>query len=179
MSLLLQLPPGTDFLQPIVRFAAHWNAPLVGGYDFDIPGNMDVPFQAVKKNKLYLIERYSFSATIPEGDYFSAITTVPTLEIRLPREGNRMIYPTPIPMVNYIDGLETLIYAYANQDQILTGTFKGQLNQTEDLVGVDTITAQAQFNIYEISNKVWIEHFIGRTKGGQAVGLVLPPGGMR
>lgn len=173
MALILQLPPGSQFYQPLIRFTATFNAPLVGGYDWGIAANVDVPFQLIRKNQLYLIERYSFSATIPEGDFFSSVVTVPTLSVRIEEETNRQIYPTPIPLINYVDGLETLIYAYGNQDQQLTGTFAGQLNQTAPLVGIPTITAQVQFNIYEVKNKDWIENFLGRTKGGQAVGMVL------
>lgn len=173
MALILQLPPGSQFYQPLVRFTATFNAPLVGGYDWNVAGNTGVPFQLIRKNQLYLIERYSFSATIAEGDFFQAVTTVPTLSVRIPRETDKQIYPTPIPLVNYVDGLETLIYAFSNEDQQLEATFRGQLNQTAPLVGVPTITAQVQFNIYEVKNKDWIENFLGRTKGGQAVGLVL------
>lgn len=173
MALILQLPPGSQFYQPLVRFAATFNAPLVGGYDWGVAANVDVPFQLIRKNQLYLIERYSFSATIPEGEFFGAVQTVPTLSVRIEEETNRQIYPTPIPLLNYVDGLETLIYAYGNQDQQLTGTFAGQLSQTPALVGVGTITAQVQFNIYEVKNKYWIENFLGRTQGGQAVGLVM------
>ncbi len=173
MALILQLPPGSQFYQPLLRFDATFNAPLVGGYDWSVAANVNVPFQLIRKNQLYLIERYSFSATIPEGDFFGAVLTVPTLSVRIEEETNRQIYPTPIPLLNYVDGLETLIYAYGNQDQQLTGTFAGQLNQTPPLVGVPVITAQVQFNIYEVKNKDWIENFLGRTQGGQAVGLVL------
>lgn len=173
MSLILQLPPFSQFYQPLVRFTATFNAPLAGGYDWNIAGNTSVPFQLIRKNQLYLIERYSFSATIPEGDFLGAVLTVPTLSVRIPRETDRQIYPTPIPLVNYIDGLETLIYAYSNEDQQLQATFRGQLSQTPPLVGIPTITAQVQFNIYEVKNKDWIENFFARTQGGQAVGLVL------
>lgn len=173
MSLILQLPPGSQFYQPLIRFTATFGIPLLGGYDWNVVANTGVPFQLIRKNQLYIIERYSFSATVPEGDFFQAVQTVPTLSIRIPRETDKQIYPTPIPLVNYVDGLETLIYAYGNEDQQLQATFRGQLTQTAALVGVPTVTAQVQFNIYEVKNKDWIENFLGRTKGGQAVGLVL------
>lgn len=174
MALILQLPPGTQFYQPVVRFTALFNAPLVGGYDFNVAGNTDIPFQFTRKNHLYLIERYSFSTTVNEGDFLDNVITVPTLAVKIPQESNRLIHPNPIPLINYIDGLETLIYAYSVQDQNLTGTFRGQINQGAALVGLPSIVAQVQFNIYEIKNKDWIEHFLGRTQGGQAVGLAIP-----
>lgn len=173
MSLILQLPPGTQFYQPLTRFTANFNAPLVGGYDWELAGNTGVTLQEIRRNHLYLIERYSFSATIAEGTFFDNVLTVPTLQVRIPSETNRMIYPNPIPLVNYIDGLETLIYAYSDQDQELTATFRGQLSQGAALVGVTSIVAQVQFNIYEVKNKDWIENFLGKTRGGQVPGLVL------
>ncbi len=176
MSLIVQLPPGTQFYQPVVRFTATFNAPLVGGYDFNVPGNTDVPIQVVARNHLYLLERYSFSATINEGAFLDNVSTVPTLAVRLPKE-NRLIHPNPIPLVNYVDGLEAMMYAFGDQLQNLVGTFRGQLTQAGALVGVNTITAQVQFNIYEIKNLNWINNFLGTTHGGQARNLVLPKGG--
>lgn len=173
MSLILQLPPGSQFYQPLLRFTANFNLPLVGGYDWNIAANTDIPFQFTRKNHLYLFERYSFSTTADEGEFLDALITVPTLAIRIPSETNRLIHPNPIPLVNYIDGLETLIYAYSDQDQDLTGTFRGQVNQSAAFVGMPSITAQITFNVYEVKNKDWIDHFLGRTKGGQARGLVM------
>ncbi len=173
MSLIVQLPPGTQFYQPVVRFTAAFGVPLVGGYDWNVAGNTDVTIMTIQKNHLYLIERYSFSADIAEGSFLDNIVTVPTLAVRLPSE-NRLIYPNPIPLVNYIDGLETLIYAYGDQKQNLAGTFRGQLAQGAALVTVAAVVAQVQFNIYEIKNVDWIDNFLGRTHGGQARGLVLP-----
>lgn len=178
MSLILQIPPGTQFYQPVARFSAAFGVPTPGFYDFDIPGNTDVTLQPIKKQHLYLLERYSFSASVAEGAYLESTAggIVPTLEIRIPTQKRRLIYPNPIPLINYFDGLECLMFAYAEQDQYLTATFRGQLTQPGALIGVADITAQVQFNIYEIRNKDWIEHFLGKTKHGQARGLVLNPG---
>src|SRR5689334_10511094 len=101
MSLILQLPPGSQFYQPLLRFVAAFNSPLVGGYDWNVDANTDIPFQPVRRNHLYLFERYSFSATAVEGDFLDAVVTVPTLAVRVPSESNRLIHPNPIPLVNY------------------------------------------------------------------------------
>jgi len=176
MSIIVQLPPGTQFYQPLARFTADFNSPLVGGYDWDVAANTDQNLMEIRKNHLYLVERYSFSATINEGVFLAAVLTVPTVGVRIPTESNRLIHPNPIPLVNYIDGLETMMYAYSDQDQYLTATFRGQLSQTADLVGISEVTAQVQFNIYEIKNGAWIENFLGRTHDGQARGLVMRGG---
>jgi hypothetical protein len=177
MAIVQQLPPGTQFYQPVVRFSATFNAPTLNRYDFNTAANTGVPFQAMRKSFLYLIERYSFSGTIPEGVFFEAVDVVPTLEVRIPRETNRMIHPNPIPLINYVDGLETLIYAYGNQEQDLTGTFRGVLFQPGAIAGVPEIDVQVQFNIYEVKNVAWIENFLGTTRDGQAPGLLTPARG--
>jgi hypothetical protein len=148
----------------------------MGAYDFNAPANQDVPIMLIRKNSLYLIERYSFSTTSAESDFLGAVITVPTLSVKIPSETNRQIYPLPIPLVNYIDGLETLIYVYSNEEQNITGSMQGQIAQSLPFVGVPSIIAQVQFNIYEVKNKDWIDHFLGRTKGGQAVGLAVAGG---
>lgn len=177
MSIILQLPPGTQFYQPIAVFTGTFGTPTPGRYDFNVVGNTGVTLQPMKKQFLYLLERYSFSASVPEGDFFQATKggVVPTLQLRIPTQKDRMIYPTPIPMINYVDGLEALMYAYAEQDQDLEATFRGQLSQPMGMVGTLTVDVQVQFNIYEVKNKDWIEHFLGKTVGGQAAGLVLAP----
>jgi hypothetical protein len=157
----------------VVRFTATFNAPLVGGYDWNVVGNTNIPILRIQKNQLALIERYSFSATVNEGAFLDNVITVPTLAVRLPRE-NRLIYPNPIPLVNYVDGLETLIYAFADQAQNLEGTFRGQVGQGVALVGIPNLIAQVQFNIYMVKNLDWIDNFLGRTEDGQAHNLVFP-----
>lgn len=173
MSLTVQVPPGTQFYQPLARFTANVGVPLVGGYDWNTVGNTDVPLMEIQKNHLYLFERYSASATIPEGAFLENVLTVPTLAVRMEAE-NRLIHPNPIPFVNYVDGLETLIYAHGDQKQNLVCTFRGQLDQGGSLVGIPSITAQVQFNIYEIKNPIWIDNFLGTTKNGQARNLLFP-----
>lgn len=179
MSLNLQLPPGTEFYQPTVVFNAVFNAVTPGFYDWNSPANTGVPFQPIRQGNLYIIERYSFSADVAEAAFTEAVFVIPTLEVRIPRQKNRMIYPRPIPMLNFIDGLETQISVFSAQDDNLQGTFRGQLSQPAALVGTPDISAICQFNVYEIKNKDWIDNFLGRTKGGQAPGLLIPPRGRR
>jgi hypothetical protein len=176
MSLSIQIPPGSGFRQPLIRFSAAFNVPTIGFYDFNVAANTGVPLFTMRKNHLYLIDRYSFSADIPEADFFSAVNggTVPSLQLRIPSQTNRQIYTDAIPLINYYDGLETLIAVFAEQEDDLQGTFRGALTQPAPLVGINTVTALFQPNIYEIKNKDWIDNFLGRTNNGQASGLLFP-----
>jgi len=178
MSLIIQLPPSTEFYQPVAPFTAIFNAVTPGFYDWNSPANTGVPFQEMGKNNLYIIERYSFVADVGEEAFTQALNggILPTLQVRIPKQQNRQIYPRPIPVSNFFDGLEVLISAFTSQDDFLSGTFRGRLAQPFALIGTNSITAFCQFNIYEVKNKVWIDNFLGRTKGGQAQSLVLPSG---
>lgn len=178
MSFVYQLPPQTEFFQPLIRFTATFNVPTVNRYDFNVAANTDVAFQRMEKNHLYLIDAYSFSATVEEAEFFKALepagTTVPTLSVRIPSQTNRQIHPNPIPLVNYVDGMPVLMHAHAQQTQQMAATFRGSLAQTPAMGAPATITAQVQFNIYEIRNLEWIELFLGRVKRG--VAPLLNPG---
>ena len=176
MSLILQLPPGTEFYQPTVTFVAVFNAVTPGLYDWNSPANTGVPFFPIRKNALYIFERYSFSADVPEESFTEALLTIPTLEVRIPAQQNRMIYPRPFPMLNFVDAQEIQISVFSSQDDNLEGTFRGQLTQPAALVGVPDITAICQFNIYEVKNKYWIDNFLGRTKDGQGRNLIAAGG---
>lgn len=178
MALVTQLPPGTQFYQPVANFSATFNAIDPGFYDFSEPQNISVPFQGIRKERLYLIDRYSFSATVPESAYFEATAggTIPTLSVKIPKQTKRQIHPDPIPLINFVDGIETLIYTHSAQADTLTATLAGRLTQPAALVGVLTVFAQVQFNIYEIKNIAWIRHFLGLTEKGQAPGLLIPAG---
>lgn len=180
MSLVFQLPPKTEIHQPLIRFTATFNVPTVNRYDFGIAANTNVPFLPSRRNHLFLFERYSFSATVAEAEFFQATqpatTTIPLLSIRIPSQNNRQIHPDPIPLINYVDGLEAVMWAHSLQDENFTATFTGSLAQTAGMGAPATITAQVQFNVYEVSNKDWIENFLGRTRHGQAPGLLFSRG---
>jgi len=179
MSLVIQIPPGSDFRQPVIQFTAVFNAVTPGFYDWNSAGNTDVLFNPefeLKKNHLYLIDRYNFSADIAELDFTTALNggVMPTLQLRIPSQTNRQIYPNAIPQINFVDGLETLIAVFADQLDSLRGTFRGRLTQPFALIGTNSITVFFQANVYEIKNKAWIDNFLGKTRDGQAPALLMP-----
>jgi hypothetical protein len=154
------VPKDSRFIQVVGRFAAAFNVPTPGVYDFGIAANTcAVLFDQVIKSNIYMIDSYSFSATIQEGQYLEAINTLP--QIQLQRQvDQQVIFSKPLPLVNYIDAAQSIGYFFTpRKDDALVATFSGILNQTAPLVGIASITAQVSFNIYEIIDSSWIKSF--------------------
>jgi hypothetical protein len=177
MSLVIQIPPYTQFLQPVRRFTATFNNPTLNKYDFEIAGNTDQPFLPVKKQHLYLFDKISFSGSMDEGVFLKAVDTaagVPStkISIRIPSQLNKLIYRDKIPIINYIDNSDVQFYAYAEQDDTLTVSMEGVLSQVAELAGELTIYLQLTCNVYEIRNIDWIDNFLQRTRDGQGRNLL-------
>jgi len=135
------------------RFAANFNVPTVGQYDYGIAANVDqVVIGSLNPNFVYIIDRVSFSASIPEGVYLESVNTVPTARLRF-RNTDYGIYPRPLPGVNYKDNLEWRFFFWTEKkNDALLVTFDGALNQVAATVGVPTIYANLSFVIYEENN---------------------------
>jgi len=177
MSLVVQIPPYTQFLQPVRRFYAAFNLPTVNKYDFGRVENANQNFLPVKKQHLYLFDKFSFSSSMKEGVFLKAVDTLngepsTKVSIRIPSQHNKLINRNKIPLINYIDNSDTQIYAYAEQDDILTATMEGVLSQPVELNGEATIYCQLTCNVYEIRNKSWIDNYLKRTKDGQGENLL-------
>jgi hypothetical protein len=172
MSLIYQLPPNTNYLTPTQRFDAVFNNPTVNRYDFGKAANTNVDFLPIKRQNLYLFDRRSFSASMDEGVYLKAISQQPVIYLRIREQRNQSIYPRPLPMINYVDGLESIAWAYAEQDATITITFDGVLIQPIELIGELNIYTQFAADVYEIRNRDWIKNFMKRTRDGQAQNLI-------
>ena len=140
MSIIKTIPKSSRFIQVDIDFLSTFNDPTLGKYNFDIPANRGVVLlEPVNRTSVYLIDRYSFSATIPDGTYLEAVETTPTAQLRKRIDGIP-IYQKPIPCINYIDNAEALAYFWsfesaidqAQQDAVIID-FRGILGQPADL----------------------------------------------
>ena len=178
MSLVISIPPYTQFLQPAKRFTATFGTPTLNKYNFDVAANQNQPFLKVKKQMLYLFDAYSFSAGMDEGVFLNAVDDdsdgkpSTKFSIRIPSQSNKLLYRGKIPVINYIDASNVLFYAYAEQDDELTISMEGVLSQPTPLIGEATIKAQLTCNVYEIRNVDWIDNFLKKTKDGQGHNLL-------
>lgn len=177
MGTTIAIPPDSNFLQPVRRFEATFNAPTLNKYDFGVNGNTLQKFLAMKASYVYLFDTFSFSASMDEGVFLGSVDTkngIPSTKaaFRIPSQDNRILYRGGIPLVNYVDAKDVQFYAYSEQDESLTIDFEGVLSQSQELVGVSSIFAQITCDVYEIRNKDWIDNFLGRTKNGQGKNLL-------
>lgn len=161
MGISKTIPQDSRFIQTVNTFTALFNVPSLGQYNFvngAVNENIAV-LSNLQKNHIYMIEKYSFSATIPEGAFLEATANVCTFQL-LRSIDKQVVYQAPIPLINYIDGQSCVGYFWAAQDSdVLIATFRGLLNQPAALVGVASIIAQVTLNIYEISDTDWIQSF--------------------
>lgn len=156
-----------------INFSADFNSPVVGKYSFNKEANIGVVLlQPLVRTSVYLLDRYSFSANVPEGSYLEGLqnTDQPAAQLRYQKDGTP-IYQRPIPCTNYVDNAESLAYFYSQDssqeqsqaDKVLVD-FRGELQQPFSLVGVTTIITNLSFSIYEVIDENWIRVFRERTK---------------
>lgn len=159
MSISYKIPHQSYFIQTANLFAATFNAPTIGRYDFNVPANTAQTILALQPNTVYFIDRCNVGGTIAESDYLESIVTLPTAQIKF-KQGNEAAYRLPIPIVNYIDNQEFNAWISTDKgSQELTMTFRGVLKQTAALVGVSPITIQVSLNLYQIHVKHFTKRF--------------------
>lgn len=161
MSIQKTIPQDSRFIQTANRFTALFNVPTLGNYNFENGAvNAYIPvLNSLQKNHVYMIEKYSFSATIDEGVFLEATSQVCTFQL-FRASDRQVIYQVPIPLINYADGVSCIGYFSTTQDNDqLLATFRGLLSQPAPLVGVAAVIAQVTLNIYEILDSAWIQTF--------------------
>ncbi len=162
MSVTTTLPVDSKYHRKVIDFLATFNVPTLTKFDFDIPANQNIEFLTLPKNSLFIIDTMSFSMTIPEDFFQEARDIVPLLTIRKKANGEN-ISITGHPIVTYLRQLPSLIFVYSSTNDKLTASLIGTLDQTANLIGINTITASAQFNIYRVKNNIYLKRFLDPT----------------
>jgi hypothetical protein len=163
MSLPIKLPISARPTITANIFTATWNNPTLNRYDFtNVAGNQNQIVLTMTGSSIYVIERVCFSMSIPEGVFQESIDSainVPWLIFKT-QKTNAMIFDRPQPFINYLDNLEMLLFIPGNQSQdTIIVSFEAVLNQVAATVGINTIKAFLQLNIYEVQNTDWIRRF--------------------
>ena len=163
MSLPVKLPIRARPTITANIFTATWNNPTLNRYDFsNVAGNQNQIVLTMTGSSVYIIERVCFSMTIPEGVFQESIdsaVSVPQIKF-FTRKTNQQIFARPQPFINYVDNLELLKFINSDQtnDDLLI-SFECLLNQVPATVGIVTIKAFLQFNIYEVQNTDWVNRY--------------------
>lgn len=164
MGLIRDIPKRSIYIPTTTRFVATFNNPTAGAYDFGIAANVEVPVTPITRGMIYWIDRISFSATTPEGDYLSSIITQPELILTWQQDGTR-VFSRPLPLVNYRDGQEVNTAIESTKgNEILLATVTGVLNQVPAWIGITDITMQISLDLYQIYDLNWIRHWRDNTE---------------
>jgi len=143
-------------------FAGPYNTTTANRYDFTADASSPQTVLTMVQNTVYLIERACFSLDVPEGDFQRAIDSaisVPRIYFRTTKT-NQLIFPRPQPFINYVDNLELMKFVPCDQkDDQLQVSFECILFQTPALVGITSLNAYLQLNIYEIQATDWVKYW--------------------
>lgn len=170
MSVNWVVPRQARFIQTANVFAATFNVPTLGSYDFNVPANQDVVILALQPNTVYLVERVTTGADISEADYAAALDLAngaPTLSVKRGLD-SVTVWQTAMPMLRFIEQQESSAWVKSdNSGDTLTASVTGGLLQTAALVGVATIRLSVVFSIYAMDSTIYNRSF----RAGQSMGL--------
>jgi hypothetical protein len=160
MSLVYQIPKTSHFISTSNTFTATFNVPTIGLYDFAVAGNVGQVVIPLNLNSVYLLNRITIGGTIPQEEYLFNIVTLPLLRLRYLKE-NQSIYRSPIPVVQFIDGMEAVAWLWTEQsrDSLIMDLDIGQLSQDAFLVGVATVRINVCLTIFECFDNGFVQEF--------------------
>ena len=157
-------------IETLNTFTATFNAFGLGQYSFTgVAANQNQVVLNVNERFLYLIDRISFAADIPEAVYMESLATfalpavLPTFWFTWLRDGQPM-YQRRLQGVNYKDDMEfNYWFGSPKRNEQLLVTMDGVLNQVPATVGRATINAQLSLIIYQEENLEKIRLMQGAT----------------
>jgi len=163
MAIISKIPDNSRVRYPVARFVSS-NLDGLGQYSWENAGNTLVNIMTeMAQGHVYLIERVSFFANVPESDWLESMLTpndFPRVSLQFNRIGGASIYAEPFRCVNYIDNNEQLLYFKSLQKgDTLAASMFGRVVQTPGMVGLLNLISQINFTVYEIVDTKWIELF--------------------
>lgn len=176
MSVVWKIPDKARYIPTANLFSATFNAPVPGQYSFSVPANLNVAVLTLQPKTVYLIERVTISADIAAEDYTasldaSSIATVPTLTLKKSQDRS-VVYTTGIPILAFVEQQEIAVWmASDRENDSLTATVRGVLNQIPATVGKLTISLAVSFGVYAVDANDWQRYFRDRLSvtAGQAL----------
>jgi len=163
MAIISKIPDNSRVRYPVARFVSD-NLNGLGQYNWENAGNTRVNIMTnLAQGHVYLVERVSFFANVPESDWLESMLTpndFPRVSLQFDRIGGASIYAEPFRCVNYIDNNEQLLYFKSLQkEDVLCASMFGAVIQTPGMVGMLNLISQINFTVYEITDTKWIELF--------------------
>jgi hypothetical protein len=158
MTLINSIPTSSRPIQTESIFTATFNNPGTGLYDFNISTNKNIEVHPTNDDSIYFLDRMNFSLDIDEAVFKKAILVPPSFSIKSQNAMQQKL-PTAIPLINYVDNTEYQYFYEESSGQPITARFSGVLAQIPELVGVVTIKAFIQLNVYEVRDQHWINNY--------------------
>ena len=157
--MVLKIPIDSLFRPTVNLFTATFNTPAPGQYDFGVAANADQAVLPINGTNLFYISIANFSATVPESAFLENIATTPQIRF-LTTQNKKPLYGGTYPLAKYLVTNEVGTFFESKQgNDTLTATFTGLLNQNASLLPFGTITAVVALNIWEISDRGFIDQF--------------------
>jgi len=162
MSVIYQIPHTARFLSPAAEFTAPFNTVVAGKYSFNSAINKNVSVLKMEPNTIYLIERISWGASIPSEIYSGCMYVAPPKLALKTKIASDLIFAIPYSLANYTNDSPFVAW-YKNDlsDDEITAEVTGDLTQSQDIVGINSITLSASFAIYAINDARFSEQFRG------------------
>jgi hypothetical protein len=118
------------------------------------------PPRPIQENVLYYFRTLTLTANVSEEDFTAAITTIPQFQMYTSGTQGAPLFREPIYMGCF---LQNFVYRLAwmttrNNESLLAG-FQGALQQTVNLIGVNSITLTAIVSAQEITDQNFVLDF--------------------
>lgn len=157
----IAIPIDSIFRPTANLFTATFNNPTIGQYDFAIAANTEQLVMPIDDINLFYISIANYSANVPESSYLENLDTSDIPKIRfLTGQNKKPLYGGTYPLAKYLVTNEVGTFFRSKQAKdSLIATFTGKLNQNANLAGVVTITAVVALNIWEISDREFLNKF--------------------
>jgi len=146
------IPHTARFISTGNIFAAQFNNPTVGEYDFNIPVNTNVKILDLQKNSVYLLERITIGGNVSEAIFNNSIIGIPSLTFKTKSTG-MIIYEQPLKILGYYQNqdISTFIRSEMSNDEILC-TISGRFIQTADTIGLIEMRIGMALSFFAIDN---------------------------
>ena len=152
-----KLPRRIRYVPVSAIFAAAFNVPTIGKYDFN--GQLKTFYQKLLPTTIYLIDSFSVGGNISTEDFLDAIDTTPALTLRASGT-EQTIFEGPFPITGYFSDRQIVHFFKTPHDNIdLIGTMTGTLKQTPALIGVASVSITISISIHAIDESEWEKMF--------------------
>lgn len=153
----VSIPRKNHIQLPAVTINASYNIPTPGKF---VCNASRVNVTELDLNSIYLISGFSFSTSIAESLYLTAIDPTKQLKIQLFTKKNLNVFKYPIPLLKYHENSELNAYVRtSNSTDFLQISGNGEFYQVADLIGITNIVLSISFFLYQIDSNEFNKYY--------------------